>query len=425
MVSLAAVWQAAGVTPDAVVGHSQGEIAAATVAGILSLEDAARVVAVRSRALSALDARGRDGVGGDARGRRCRELLARWGGRLSVAAVNGPAATVVSGDPQALAEFEAELSARRVLRWPVPASDFVAHSAAGGGAGRGAGAGAGRDPPGGRAGAAVLHRDRAGGWTGPGWMPGTGTTTCGRRSGSPTSVRALAADGYRTFIEVSPHPVLTAAVTETVEDADAAVVAVVTGTLDREDAGRRAAAGRPGPGPRAGHHGGLGRGAGPRAAGRPAHLRLPAAAVLARGARPRHPGGRHGPAGDRGLAVPGHLGAGQPSPVPAVLPGTWLVVVPAGTGRGDWPVVRAGAGGPRRPGGGRRGRRGEPDREALAARIGQVAVGRSLSAASLSLLALDEAPLPGSPGRAGRAGRDAGPGPGAGRRRGRARRCGC
>ena len=57
MVSLAAVWQAAGVVPDAVVGHSQGEIAAATVAGILSLQDAARVVAVRSRALSGLGAR--------------------------------------------------------------------------------------------------------------------------------------------------------------------------------------------------------------------------------------------------------------------------------------------------------------------------------------------------------------------------------
>jgi acyl transferase domain-containing protein len=54
MVSLAAVWEAAGVSPDAVVGHSQGEIAAACVAGILSLEDAAKVVAVRSRALSSL-----------------------------------------------------------------------------------------------------------------------------------------------------------------------------------------------------------------------------------------------------------------------------------------------------------------------------------------------------------------------------------
>ena len=54
MVSLAAVWQAAGVTPDAVVGHSQGEIAAACVAGVLSLDDGAKVVALRSQALAQL-----------------------------------------------------------------------------------------------------------------------------------------------------------------------------------------------------------------------------------------------------------------------------------------------------------------------------------------------------------------------------------
>src|ERR1700691_1594289 len=54
MVSLAAVWQAAGVTPDAVAGHSQGEIAAATVAGILPLTEAARMIAMRSRVLTGL-----------------------------------------------------------------------------------------------------------------------------------------------------------------------------------------------------------------------------------------------------------------------------------------------------------------------------------------------------------------------------------
>ncbi|MEV7013827.1 SDR family NAD(P)-dependent oxidoreductase, partial [Streptosporangium sp. NPDC051022] len=51
MVSLAALWRSAGVEPVAVVGHSQGEIAAACVCGALSLADGARVVALRSRAL--------------------------------------------------------------------------------------------------------------------------------------------------------------------------------------------------------------------------------------------------------------------------------------------------------------------------------------------------------------------------------------
>ena len=51
MVSLAQLWRSVGVVPDAVIGHSQGEIAAAYVAGGLSLEDAARVVTLRSRLL--------------------------------------------------------------------------------------------------------------------------------------------------------------------------------------------------------------------------------------------------------------------------------------------------------------------------------------------------------------------------------------
>src|SRR5690606_12548809 len=58
MVSLAALWQAAGVRPDAVVGHSQGEVAAAVVAGALSLEDGARIVALRGKVLNTLVGRG-------------------------------------------------------------------------------------------------------------------------------------------------------------------------------------------------------------------------------------------------------------------------------------------------------------------------------------------------------------------------------
>src|SRR6185503_8618114 len=62
MVSLAALWRSFGVEPTAVVGHSQGEIAAAHVAGALSLADAARVVCLRSRAVADLLA-GRGGMG--------------------------------------------------------------------------------------------------------------------------------------------------------------------------------------------------------------------------------------------------------------------------------------------------------------------------------------------------------------------------
>ncbi|PWI09291.1 modular polyketide synthase [Streptomyces sp. NWU339] len=106
MVSLARVWRSLGVVPDAVVGHSQGEIAAACVAGALSLEDAARMVALRSRALTELA-----GLGGMSAVAAplvwVEDRLTKWSGRLSVAAVNGPASAVISGDLEALDQFAA------------------------------------------------------------------------------------------------------------------------------------------------------------------------------------------------------------------------------------------------------------------------------------------------------------------------------
>ncbi len=68
-VSLAGLWRACGVRPDVVVGHSQGEVAAAHVAGGLSLADAARLAVVRSKAGGGADGRGPDGVRRAGRGR--------------------------------------------------------------------------------------------------------------------------------------------------------------------------------------------------------------------------------------------------------------------------------------------------------------------------------------------------------------------
>ncbi|MGW4327977.1 type I polyketide synthase [Nocardia sp. NPDC004573] len=129
LVSLARRWQAAGVRPSAVVGHSQGEIAAAVVAGGLSLEDGARVVALRSRAVAELLA----GSGGMASvglpGDAVADRLAAFGGRLSVAAVNAPGQTVVSGDADAIERFLAECAAEGIWAKQIPV-DYASHSAA-------------------------------------------------------------------------------------------------------------------------------------------------------------------------------------------------------------------------------------------------------------------------------------------------------
>ena len=88
LVSLAALWRACGVQPGVVVGHSQGEIAAACVAGGLSLADAARLVALRSKLLVGMVGRG--GIVSVGLGERelC-ERLGRWDDRLVMSAVNG------------------------------------------------------------------------------------------------------------------------------------------------------------------------------------------------------------------------------------------------------------------------------------------------------------------------------------------------
>ncbi|WP_053175826.1 type I polyketide synthase, partial [Nonomuraea sp. SBT364] len=125
MVSLAELWRSLGVHPTAVLGHSQGEIAAACVAGALTLEDAARVVALRSRALLRLS-----GTGGMmAVALPAADTLTRiepWTGRLWVAVHSGPASCVVAGEDAALDEFAAACGdSVRVRRIAV---DYASHT---------------------------------------------------------------------------------------------------------------------------------------------------------------------------------------------------------------------------------------------------------------------------------------------------------
>ncbi|TQE32194.1 type I polyketide synthase, partial [Streptomyces ipomoeae] len=104
MVALADLWRHHGIRPAAVIGHSQGEIAAAHVAGALTLQDAARLVALRSQALARIA--GNSTLATIAMGsRELGDLLARWEGRLSTAAVNSPRSTVVAGDTTAVREL--------------------------------------------------------------------------------------------------------------------------------------------------------------------------------------------------------------------------------------------------------------------------------------------------------------------------------
>ncbi|WP_329558143.1 SDR family NAD(P)-dependent oxidoreductase [Streptomyces uncialis] len=233
MVSLAEVWRSFGVVPDAVVGHSQGEIAAACVAGGLSLDDGARVVALRSRAVGALAGRGGmasvplpvDVV---------RERIASWDGRLSVAAVNGPSSTVVSGDADAVTTLvdqlvEQEVRARRIE------VDYASHSAH---------VEEIREQ---------LLADLAGITPLSGPVPFYSSVTGAlldtkaldaeywyrnlrRTVEFERATRSLLAAGHRVFIETGPHPVLTYGVEDTAADAGAPE-ALVLSTLRRGEGG--------------------------------------------------------------------------------------------------------------------------------------------------------------------------------------------
>ncbi len=233
MVSLAEMWRASGVVPAAVVGSSQGEIAAACVAGALSLEDAARVVVLRSQ-LFADELMGRGAVASVALPRAEVETrLEPWGERLSVAGVNGPRAATVAGETEALEELVAALE-KEGVRARVVAATVASHCAQ-----------VDRlrerildllgfvEP---RAGSVPMYSTVTGEvLDGSELDAGYWFDNCRRPVAFEPVVRSLLADGFRAFVESSAHPVLTWGVLETAEEAGSEVVAV--GSLRRGEGG--------------------------------------------------------------------------------------------------------------------------------------------------------------------------------------------
>ncbi|MGC1737561.1 type I polyketide synthase, partial [Mycobacterium sp.] len=215
MVSLAELWRSIGVRPDTVIGHSQGEIAAAYVAGALSLRDAARVVTLRSKLLLALSGRG--GMASLACGTdQARELLAPYSDRVSIAAINGRSAVVLSGEVAALDEIVAQCTERELRARRIDV-DYASHSVAVDAIREQlAEALSGIEPQSTRT---VFFSTVTGGildtaeLTADYWFRNIRQTV-----EFAAAVRTASASGYRTFIESSPHPALIAGIEDTATD---------------------------------------------------------------------------------------------------------------------------------------------------------------------------------------------------------------
>ncbi|WP_437621821.1 SDR family NAD(P)-dependent oxidoreductase [Sorangium sp. So ce1151] len=229
-VGLAAAWRSLGIEPRAVVGHSQGEVSAAVVAGALTLEAGARVVALRSQAVRACSGRGAMAVV-ERPVAEVEKLIAPYHSALSIAVVNTATSTVVSGDAAAIDRLLSDLQGEDIFCRKVNV-DYASHSAH-------------MDPL-----LADLNANLAtiapestripfySTVTG-GILPGealNGAYWC-RNLREPVRLdRALAqllADGHGVFVEISPHPLLAMPLT----NASAEAGVVVANSLHRDQGG--------------------------------------------------------------------------------------------------------------------------------------------------------------------------------------------
>ncbi len=125
--SLTELWRSWGITADAVIGHSMGEVAAAWAAGALTLEESALVMRVRGQLLNRLSGRG-GMLAVESGGERLQELLRESASELEIAARNGPQWTVLSGGTAALERMAEELQERGIGHHHLHTNGVAGHS---------------------------------------------------------------------------------------------------------------------------------------------------------------------------------------------------------------------------------------------------------------------------------------------------------
>ena len=238
MVGLSACWRACGVHPSAVVGHSQGEIAAAHIAGALSLQDAARMVVVRSsafRELTEVGAMMSIALPVDEAQERLRQLDEQ---QIAIGAVNGPKSVVVAGEFQALAQLREQCEQDGIRAREVPATVCSHSHHVEGLRDRLLDALSTVSPTSGDVSfysTVTSEPFETGKLDTHYWYRNVREPVQFERT-----VNRLLEDGFRTFIEISPHPVLSVAVNETIDNAPAEMgPARTVGSLRRGEGGAR------------------------------------------------------------------------------------------------------------------------------------------------------------------------------------------
>jgi acyl transferase domain-containing protein/thioesterase domain-containing protein/acyl carrier protein len=211
-VALAALWESLGISPAAVVGHSVGEVAAAHIAGALTLREAARIIFHRGRTMNAAPDSGRM-LAANLSDDEARRITAHSNGRVVVAALNSPTSVTLSGELEPLRQIAAELESRGIFNRLLQVN-YAFHSRQ----------------------MNAVKRELLGSLgkieTAPTHIPIYSTVTGKLIEGHKltatywwqnvrepvlfsTAIANLAAAGHRTFIELSAHPALSAFVAET------------------------------------------------------------------------------------------------------------------------------------------------------------------------------------------------------------------